>query len=120
MMNLLEETIQAIAESGHTPEEIIFIGSEKTGHQCSWAEFQQLADFEYDYDYGSQKIAIDLIIVFSDGARMWREEHGGAEWWKFLKPFVRPAKSLPIQGLVVSREQIGWCALEQMGTRETE
>jgi hypothetical protein len=32
-MNLLSETIKDIRLSGHTPEEIIFIGSEKSGQR---------------------------------------------------------------------------------------
>lgn len=46
---------------------------------------QKLADFSYYPGYGSAEIAIDLEIIFSDGARMIRQEYdAGAEWWLFL------------------------------------
>lgn len=48
-MNLLKETLEAIAESGHTPDDIIFIGSLKSGHSCAWNVFCILANQNY-YD----------------------------------------------------------------------
>ena len=35
-MNLLEETQDAIIDSGHTAKDIIFIGSKSSGHTCTW------------------------------------------------------------------------------------
>ena len=35
-MNLLEETQEAIIDSGHTVKDIIFIGSKVSGHSCTW------------------------------------------------------------------------------------
>ena len=90
MTNLLEETIEAIESSGHTNTDIIFIGSESSGHSCSWEEFKTLADKEYDSGYGGNEVAYDLIIAFSDGSTMWRDEYDGSEWWDYSKPFVNP------------------------------
>ena len=73
-MNLLQETREAITESGHNETDIVFIGSEKTGHQCSWQEYCTLADIEYDSSFGAPEVAGDLIIVFSDGQKLWRGE----------------------------------------------
>jgi len=39
MANLLEETKEAIKGSGHKVKDILFIGSEETGHNCTWKEF---------------------------------------------------------------------------------
>lgn len=98
-MNLLHETIDDIRRSGHTPDDIIFIGSERSGHQCTWAEFEILADREYDAGYGGQRVATDLKIVFSDGHTMWRGEYDGSEWWAFSKPFEMPSENHKIQSL---------------------
>lgn len=99
-MTLLEETKTAIKESGHAIKDIVFIGSEKTGHQCSWDQFKTLATVEYDSGYGSAEVATDLIIVFSDGSRMWRGEYDGAEWWEFSRPFKRPKEAHKINRLI--------------------
>lgn len=98
-MNLLKETIECIKESGHTVNQIVFIGSEKSGHSCTWEEFEILANKEYDNGYGRQKVAKDLIIVFSDGQKMWRGEYDGSEWWEFSTPFKMPETKKPIKNL---------------------
>ncbi len=99
MKNLLEETKSAIADSGHTEADIIFIGSEQSGHQCTWEEFCVLADKEYDNGYGNPEVAYDLIIVFSDGHKMWRGEYDGSEWWEYSSPFAMPTEKHPIHSL---------------------
>ena len=113
-MNLLQETIQAIAASGHTPDDIIFIGSEKSGHQCTWAEFHALADVEYEDGFGAAEVAQDLIIVFRDGHKMWRGEYDGSEWWEHSTPFKMPENALPIRRLIVTEDRVGWCDLDEM------
>lgn len=113
-MNLLSETIDAIKDSGHTPEEIYYIGSRKSCHSCTWEEYKKLANIEYDNGYGAQKVASDLIIVFSDGQSMWRDEYDGAEGWEFAKPFLPPDQQKPISRLVVSKKEIGWKTLEEI------
>lgn len=109
-MNLLQETTAAITQSGHKPEDIIFVGSEQTGHRCNWEEFCKLADVEYDAGYGAPEVATDLIIVFSDGQEMWREDDDGREWWSFSAPFKMPAQSHPIKVLVGGM----WDSLESL------
>lgn len=99
-MTLLTETKQAIKNSGHTPKDILFIGSEQTGHSCSWAEFQELAKVEYDGGFGAAAVGTDLIVAFTDGAKMWRGEYDGSEWWEYSTPFKMPAKLKPIKRLV--------------------
>ena len=114
-MNLLEETIEAIKESGHKIEDIIFIGSEKSGYCCDWEEFKVLANIEYYSGFGSQKIALDLIIVFSDKSTMWRHEYDGSECWQFSKPFVMPKDKKKIITLCNGGM---WEDLEQMNKTE--
>jgi len=89
-MNFLEETIEYIKRIEQTTDDIIFIGSEQSGHSCEWEEFTEIADLDYDDGYGSQKIATDLIIVFKDGSKMWRGEYDGAEGWDHSAPFNMP------------------------------
>ena len=83
MTNLLMETMDAIKESGHEVTDITFIGSETGEHACTWAEFQTLADKEYDSGYGAQEVASDLVIRFSDTKHMWRNEYDGSEDWSY-------------------------------------
>lgn len=99
MTNLLAETIEAIHESGHKVDDIVFIGSVESGHSCNWEEFEVLADKEYHSGFGSQKVASDLEIVFSDGLRMWRNEYDGSEWWMFSKPVILPNERKEIKSL---------------------
>lgn len=120
MTNLLKETMDTIASSGHKETDIIFIGSEKTGHQCTWAQFCHLADIEYDSGYGAAQVAQDLVIVFSDGQKLWRGEYDGSEWWEHSTPFVRPATVLPIFSLVATIDRVGWVNLYEINTTHTE
>ena len=111
-MNLLEETRKDIEESGHCIADIVFIGSEKTGHECSWEEFESLADREYASGYGAAEVAMDLIIVFRDGSTMTRGEYDGSEWWQYSRPFKRPKNRQSIRNLFATPENVGWCDLE--------
>ncbi len=114
-MNLLEETLKHIEMSGHTPDDIVFIGSRDSGYHCTWEEFAHLADTEYDDGFGAQKVASDLEIVFRDGGGMWRYEYDGSEGWEYHKPFVMPQEAKPITRLTVEgTERVGWCSLAEL------
>jgi hypothetical protein len=106
IMNLLQETIEFILQIGKETKDIIFIGSENSGHSCTWAEYEILADQEYDNGFGAQEVARDLIIVFSDGSKMWRNEYDGSEWWAHFPPFKVPTEAKPIKKLFVNG--FGW------------
>lgn len=116
MTNLLKETIEHIERSGHTLENITFIGSEETGHSCTWNEYSELADLEYDSGFGAQEVATDLVIVFSDGTQMWRHEYDGSEWWDYSKPFEMPSQLKPITTLCNGGM---WEDLAEMNTPDT-
>jgi hypothetical protein len=107
-MNLLQETKEAITESGHTPANILFIGSETTGHSCTWEEFCLLADVEYNEGYGPPSVARDLIIVFHDGQKLLRAQFEDTEWWEVELPFQPPEFKLPITRLV---DEASWFTL---------
>ncbi len=112
--NLLEETIEDIARSGHAVEQIVFIGSERSGHSCTWDEFRSLADVTYDDGFGAQIVALDLVIVFSDGTKMWRHEYAGSEGWEYSTPFKMPKHLKPMSRLVANEAEVGWVTLANM------
>jgi len=89
-MNFLKETIETIQESGHKFEDVMFIGSSDGKYRMNWDKFTQKANFEYDNSWGSQKIAVDLIIYFKDKSYITREEYDGSEWWEHKVPYVKP------------------------------
>lgn len=99
MINLLAETIYCIEDHEKETKDIIFIGSEITGHSCSWDEFIILSDRVYDQGFGPAEVAADLIIVFSDGCIMRRREYDGSENWVMCSPFSMPDEKKPIRFL---------------------
>jgi len=106
-MNLLEETLSAIKSSGHEPSDIMFIGSEVSGHSCTWEEFKQLADQEYQDGVDTRTVARDLTIVFFDGQRIRRDKFDGidkTDWWEYFKPFRMPEELKSIRTLFSSAE----------------
>ena len=102
MTNLLTETLEAITESGHTPDQVTFIGSQDAEYRCTFAEFATIANAEYHSGFGATEVATDLIIMFTDGRRMWRGEYDGSEWWEFdpiaTTDYTKPGK--PIRKLI--------------------
>ena len=98
-MNFLEETIDKIEAKGQTVENIVFIGSRGSGHSCTWGQFVELANFNYDDGFGGQEIPSDLMIAFSDGAMMTRGEYDGSEWWDYIETFKMPKEQKPIKTL---------------------
>ena len=75
-MNLPEETIEAIRDSGHMPDQIVFICSTKSGHSS------------------------DLVILFADGTYLERHERDGSERWEYLGFPVLPTERKKITRLV--------------------
>lgn len=111
-MNLLAETRAAIAESGHTVEDITFIGSRNGEYACTWDEFGKIADVVYDAGYGWQEVATDLVIRFGDGTEMDRSEYDGSESWEIPLPpkGMWQGETKPITKLIEG----GWNSLADM------
>jgi hypothetical protein len=84
-MNLWEETIYCLELNGKTWDDVEAIGC--GAFQIIKENFEIVAKVtEYDGDYGSQRIAQNLIILGDD---WWicQGECDGAEWWEFnIKP----------------------------------
>jgi hypothetical protein len=110
-MNLLKETKDLIEALHQSVDDIIFIGSEASGHSCTWEEFCTLADFEYDNGFGGQNVVADLVIVFRDMTMLHREEYDGSEWWGIRSPFKMPKAKKPILRLNGGNS---WLSLEDM------
>ena len=84
-MHLLEETLRAIEESGHTPDDVLYVSSEDGRLQLSWNHAEPvLKGVCYDNGFGAQEIASDLCVRFKDGAMLIRCEYDGAEWWRHI------------------------------------
>lgn len=92
MVNFKEETVDTILASGHTIDDIAWIGRNNS-ETFDIDSFFELCDFAYDAGYGSQKIVSDLIIAFKDGTWLEREEYDGSEWWSFMLYPDKPARA---------------------------
>ena len=119
LTNFLEETEEAILDSGHKIEDVMFIGSSDGEYRLNYEEFKNIADFEYDDGYGGQEIAMDLIIYFKDKTYMKRGEYDGSEWWEYNTPkdFNENDK---YQKYSILRADIGWETLEQLNGDEED
>lgn len=85
-MNFKAETIMAVKESGHSLEDVMFIGSQDGKYRMTMEEFEKYSDFTYDSGYGSVEIPEDLIIYFRDKSYIIRGEYDGSEWWNYNEP----------------------------------
>jgi len=83
--NLLEETLETLREIGKSVEDIDWIGTKDGKYVCTWEEFKEMADVEYDAGYGSVEVLPDSVVVFKDGSWLERAEYDGSEWWEYKK-----------------------------------
>lgn len=110
-MNLLNETIEALKEFGFSPDDVEWVGSKLEPIRFTWQEFVDIADVEYDNDFGAPQVAEDLIIV---GKHWWleRHEYDGSEWWEFKMMPKRPAKTTKIHRIICLKT--GWENLKEI------
>lgn len=92
MINLFEETNRAIVAYNKKWKDISWIGGED--FYITIKQFIEAAkDTNYDCGYGSEEVAIDLVICFKDGSWLSRAEYDGSEWWKYnefpQKPLIK-------------------------------
>lgn len=106
-MNLLAETLNLMKLVREDPNDIVFIGSAGTGHECEWGEFYRMADVEYDPYRKEPMVATDLIIVFKSGARFTRIHEDGKYTWAYIAQFVTPVETKEIQRLVIGYGEEG-------------
>jgi len=84
--NLYEETLRDIYESGHTPDDVSWVGSRDGFYAISWKEYRLAADITYYSGFGGINIPRDLVVVFKNGSWLKRDEYDGEEWWKYILP----------------------------------
>lgn len=96
-MNLLGETKGAISRSGHSTDDVRFVGSRDEKLGIPWSQAEKVLDIDYDDGYGGQEIAADLVVVFTDGGFLCREEYDGSEWWEYEPPFRVPETQKPFK-----------------------
>ena len=65
-MNLLDETKDAISRSGHSTDDVRFVGSRDGELGIPWSQAEKVLDVDYDEGYGGQEIAADLVVVFTE------------------------------------------------------
>lgn len=96
-MNLLGETKDAISRSGHSTDDVRFVGSRDGKLGIPWSQAEKVLDIDYDDGYGGQEIAADLVVVFTDGGFLRREEYDGREWWGYEPSFRVPETQKPFR-----------------------
>ena len=83
MINFRKETLDAIKDSNHKIEDVMFVGSYDGKYRMDINKFLEKSDFEYDDGYGSSEIATDLIVFFHDKTYLSRWEYDGSEGWEY-------------------------------------
>lgn len=83
--NFLQETKGEIEGSGHTTDDIEFIGNRnRTISLGGWEGFAKVIDRTYNDGYGGNEVVDDLAIFFRDHSVIFRREYDGAEWWDYI------------------------------------
>ena len=92
MINLLDETVEAIRKAGKSRTDVNWVGTIDGEYYCSMDHFAQMAEtFDYDNGYGGQEVRDSLVVVFTDGSWLERGEYNGAEWWEYKAiPILEP------------------------------
>ena len=116
MKVLLQETIECLINNGKDLTEVKWVGSKDGIRAITWAEFADIAVFEYDSGFGGQKIASDLVIV---GDNWWleRNEYDGSEWWEFKALPIKMDNSTTFDRLAARNY---WETLQQINSLEEE
>ena len=114
-MNLLQETLEAMASMGKNPNHVAWVGSPVFGW-FTWVDFSNVADVDYDPGYGAQAVAKDLIVMFTDGQYMDRGEYDGSEWWNVHPPITQPPNYCKPQRVIGGM----WRALSEQNDPEKD
>lgn len=89
-INFMYETENAIGDTGHHAEDVVFVGSRSGNVVLSyvWSWFRERLDFEYPRDTtrpSDRRVPWDMIIRFKDGTYLYRELDPGThvDEWKY-------------------------------------
>lgn len=112
MKNLLKETLELLEINNKKETDVKWVGT--ATHKSTWEDFKKNADVDYDSDYGSPKVAQDLLVV---GENWWLErgEYDGSEWWDYKEMPKEPTETIELKALTVNQADdlgydvsIGW------------
>lgn len=95
--NLLAETVKELGDRGYSLDDVLAVHGDDFSVPID--NFISAANIRYDYGYGSQEIARDLVLRMKDGGLFYRREYDGLEYWKHVPPI--PAQSKRIDALSV-------------------
>lgn len=109
-MNLLQETVEILANNGKTDADVKWIGSRDGRYALDWSKFAITANIDYDNGYGGQEIALDLVVV-GDGWWLERREYDGSESWAFKEAPMRNLDSNPFETV---RNGDSWATVQEM------
>lgn len=82
MTNLLEETLNVLAQNGKTKDDVRWVGSADGSYAIPWAEFERIANVEHADGFGWAEVNEALVVV-GDDWHLQRREYDGREWWEF-------------------------------------
>lgn len=109
MINLLEETRDALKKHGIEWEDVVWVGG--NDFEIPFRDFIKLAyQTDYDNGFGRQYVASDLTIITSLG-RFVRKEYDGSEGWEFIKSQMPYHKYFDVNSLVSEK---GWQTLAEI------
>ena len=117
MTNLLKETKNKLEDMGVSTDDVDWVGSSNGEFAISWAEFEAIANVNYDAGFGAPEIATDLVVVLKDGSFLERGEYDGSEWWDDRSSHYSPTKETdakPFNRVMIAGEEIGWVNLKEM------
>lgn len=112
-MNLLQETINKLAEHGKSVSDVKWVGDENI--HTTWENFANIANVNYYNGFGGQEVAVDLLIV-GDNWWMERHEYDGSEWWEFKQLPTKPQKPMTLNTVIGG----SWNSLEEINSEEDE
>ena len=92
LVNLKEETLAKIEMSGHSPEDVLWVGLKDGSATTEWSEYLKKADRRYDPTRSWISVRDDLVVVFKDNSWLERQEYDGSGWWSYkATPTVKPS-----------------------------
>ena len=123
-MNLLKETVSILEDNNKSLSDIEWIGTSREYVDIN--KFIEIADTSYDDDYGSPKVAEDLLIV---GNNWWleRHEYDGSEWWEYKELPTKAEKFLDLKALTIEQAKkigfnvsCGWESLRRINGEKND
>ena len=97
-MNLKQETLDAMVESGMGIEDIAYISNRDFDRSVPVDEFFRSADREYNNSASGNEVNTELLIVFTNGDRLVRGNYDNNEWWEYIQaaPRTPPLVAVPL------------------------